>query len=593
MASADISGFDLYNCEVCLENMLNRNPRLLSCIHSFCTECLAKIMKNGTIVCPTCREETVVPNNDVNLLKVNFMLQKMKEHMDKMHSSKTLFCQLCLSQSASLKCQECLQLLCGDCKHQHDQIKSFKRHKIYKLCNKHKEGLITHVCVKCAQPACAKCVIKEHAECDNDVKPYDEGTEQLTIKLTKCEGEVDNMIQSVNKFEEEHEKKMEIIASALGKIDDVKQYHMQKLIEADTKMEILNQSRVEGEKIKQTYIMKVKEMRKVKPIIQKRIAEIQNGVFDNFNEVQKTVETISPEVNHILNFNLPDVQIDDPKTGKQINLTSAKKKDIYMQKPVYVKEIRCPRNESWKSTRNISNVDDDCVLICDWSKHYITCAYSSDKPTTTIPAVHGEVRDACVYQGYLYTAYKYCVSKRTYNKGDTGQELMLKPNIKEIYSIVVNEKCMYILSNAEGKVVEFNLSTNTTREVVNNLKDPSNLNVIQNDGYVKYCVSCCYGTHSVMVYDDTWNLLFTLGGPARGARQLAYPWGVTSTTEGILVADQNNHRISQFLFEGIYIKHILTKNNGIASPLGITFNNPYLWMTQCGPYTVKCYKICE
>ena len=339
MASADNSSFDLYTCEVCLESMLNKNPRLLSCHHSFCTDCLKKIMKNNSIMCPTCREVTAVPNHDVNMLKANFMLQKVKEHMDKMHSSKTLLCQLCLSESASLKCQECLQLLCGDCKHQHDKIKTFKNHKICKLCNKHREGLITHVCVKCAQPACAKCVIKEHAECDNEVKPYDEGTEQLRMKLTKCECEIDSVLKSAYKFEKEHEKKMKMIASAIGTVHDIKQYYMQKMREADTKMEILNQSKIEGEKTKQTYSMKVIEMSKIKPLIQKRIAEIQNGLFDNFIEVQETVGKISSEVNHILNFNLPEVKIDDPKTGKELNLTSVKKKDIYLQKAVFVKEI--------------------------------------------------------------------------------------------------------------------------------------------------------------------------------------------------------------------------------------------------------------
>ena len=590
MASADIPSFDLYSCEVCLENMLNKNPRLLSCIHSFCTDCLRKIIKNGSILCPTCREETAVPNNNVNMLKANFMLQKMKEHIDTIHSSKTLFCQLCLSESASLKCQECLQLLCGDCKHQHDKIKTFKNHQICKLCNKHKEGLITHVCVKCVQPACSKCVIKEHAECDNDVKPYDEGTEQLKIKLTECEGEIDNMIQSVNKFEEEHEKKMEMIASAMGKIEDIKQHYMEKLREAETKMEILNQSRVEGEIIKQTFKMKVKEMTKMKPVIQKGMAEIQNGVFDNFIEVQKTVEKIFPEVNHILKFNLPDVKINDPKTGKELNLTS-KKKDIYLQTPVFAKEIRCPRNENWGKIWNIASTERDCVLICDY-KPYITCAYSSDKPTTTIPAVHGEIRDACVYQGNLYTAYRDCVSKRTYINGNAGEEEMLQTHINHIRSVVVNNNCMYILSKAEGKVIEFNLNTNTTREVASNLKDPSNLNVIQKEGCVKYCVSC-YGTHNVMVFDDTWKQLFTLGGPGSGDGLLNGPWGVTYTTEGILVADQMNNRISQFSFEGTFMKHILTKNDGIGRPLGVTFNNPYLWMTQWDPFTVKCYKICE
>ena len=249
-------------------------------------------------------------------------------------------------------------------------------------------------------------------------------------------------------------------------------------------------------------------------------------------------------------------------------------------------------NENWNQTWNISSTGNDCVLICDWTKSYITCAYSSDKPTTTIPAVHGNVRDACVYHGYLYTAYRDCVTKRKYNDGNTGEEEILKPNIKDTHSIVVNDSCMYLLSYNECRIVEFNLNTNTTREVVNNLKSPRNLNVIQKEGCIKYCVSC-YGTHSVMVYDDTWNLLFTLGGPGSADGQLKSPWGVTCTTEGILVADQSNHRISQFSFEGTFMKHILTKNYDIRYPLGITFNSPYLWMTQCGPYTVKCYEICE
>ena len=75
MASA--KSFDLYTCKVCLENMLDKNPRLLSCHHSFCTDCLKKVMKGGVILCPTCREKTIVPNKEISSLKVNFMLQRI------------------------------------------------------------------------------------------------------------------------------------------------------------------------------------------------------------------------------------------------------------------------------------------------------------------------------------------------------------------------------------------------------------------------------------------------------------------------------------------------------------------------------------
>ena len=324
MASADIPSFDLYTCEVCLENMLNKNPRLLSCHHSFCTDCLRKIMKNGSILCPTCREETVIHNNDVNMLKANFMLQKVKEHIDTIHSSKTLLCQLCLSESASLKCQECLQLLCGDCKHQHNKVQTFKHHKIYKLCKKHKEGLITHVCVKCVQLACAKCVIKEHAECE--VKTYEEGIEHYRIKMSKCEDEIENVIQAINKFKEEHEKKVEKVDLAISRAKDIKQYFQQKAREAEKSIEILNASKTDGERTKQTIDIQLRETEKVKQLMKKRLEEIQNGIFCNIVETENEIQQVSKGAENILNFNLPDVTIVDPKTGKEICLISEKKK---------------------------------------------------------------------------------------------------------------------------------------------------------------------------------------------------------------------------------------------------------------------------
>ena len=99
---ATAGSFDLYTCEVCLENMLDKNPRLLSCHQSFCSDCLLKLTKNGSILCPTCRESTTLPYNDINMQKVNFVLQKVKEHFDKMHASKSLLCQLCRAEPAQL-----------------------------------------------------------------------------------------------------------------------------------------------------------------------------------------------------------------------------------------------------------------------------------------------------------------------------------------------------------------------------------------------------------------------------------------------------------------------------------------------------------
>ena len=588
MAAA--GSFDLYTCEVCFENMLDRNPRLLSCHHSFCSNCLVKLTKNGSILCPTCREETAVPNNDINMLTANFMLQKMKEHLDKIHASKSSLCQLCRAEPALLKCQECLQLLCNDCSYKHNKVKKFRDHKIYNLCKKHPDVIITNVCMKCAEPACSNCVINEHLDHESEMDTYDEGIETMCQELKQNEGKLDELTESANNLTKENKVKATKIKDSISIVNDIELYYEKKLHEVKETLKALEVIASDGDSLIGNIEETVKEWKKAKHSIPKTINELRQGDLVNYINLKQQLDRILKEKLNRVKYDPPIIEIEDPRTRTMLNLTSVLKTDVYLKEPKFIKEVRCPKNETWSRTWNISSTDNDCVLICDWYKSYITCAYSSDKPTTTIPAVHGEVRDACVYQGYLYTAYKDCVSKRTFNNGNTGQEVMLKPDIKEICSIVVNNKCMYILSNAEGKVFEFNLSTNTTREVVNNLKNPRNLNVIQKEGCVEYCVSC-YGTHSVMVYDDTWNLLFTLGGPGSGDGQLSCPWGVTCTTEGILVADQMNHRISQFSFEGTFMKHILSNKDNIGCPLSIAFNSPYLCLTRAN--RVKCFKICE
>ena len=587
---ATAGSFELYTCEVCLENMLDRNPRLLSCLHSFCSDCLVKLIKHGSILCPTCREETAVPNNDINMLKANFMLQKVKEHLDKIHASKSSLCQLCRAEPAQLKCQECSQLLCKDCSHKHNKVKKFRDHKIYELCKKHPDVIITNVCMKCAEPACSNCVINEHLDHESEVDSYDEGIEKMRKELKQNECKVDELIESAVKLVKENKVNAAKIKDSISAVKDIELYYQNKLHEAKETLKALEVIASDGDTVIGNTVETIKEWKIAKQSIPKAINELRHGDFVNYINLKQKLDKILKEKLKRVKYDPPVVEIEDPRTRTMLNLTHTTKTDVYLKEPKFMKEIRCPKNGTWSQSYKISSIDHDCVLLCDWSKSYITCAYSSDKPTTTIPAVHGNVRDACVYQGYLYTAYKDYVSKRTYNDGNTGEEEMLKPNTNDICSIAVNDKCMYLLSNAEGKVVEFNLNTNITREVVSNLRNPYNLNVIQKEGCVKYCVSC-FGTHSVMVYDDTWNLLFTLGGPGSGDGQLSYPWGVTCTTEGIVVADQSNLRISQFSFQGTFMKHILSDKDGIGYPLSIAFNSPYLWLTQ--PSGVKCFKICE
>lgn len=72
---------DIYEqlvCAICLERF--NDPRFLNCLHTFCSQCIHKIINQQPsehIVCPTCREETVIPDYGVDALKSNFFANSL------------------------------------------------------------------------------------------------------------------------------------------------------------------------------------------------------------------------------------------------------------------------------------------------------------------------------------------------------------------------------------------------------------------------------------------------------------------------------------------------------------------------------------
>lgn len=67
-------------CAICLERLAM--PRVLNCMHTFCTDCLHRIANNDSsqsITCPTCRMETPIPETGIKGMKINFFVNQMLE----------------------------------------------------------------------------------------------------------------------------------------------------------------------------------------------------------------------------------------------------------------------------------------------------------------------------------------------------------------------------------------------------------------------------------------------------------------------------------------------------------------------------------
>ena len=129
-------------CVVCMEHLLDRNPRFLSCHHSFCQQCLPRLTNNGQVNCPLCRAVTAVPNNDVTKLPTIFQLEESISVIPVQNNLGNLFFKI--ESPNSIKAFEPDLFVCSDNKL--NRFVVFDNERTVKRCF---EGLQEHGGVKC------------------------------------------------------------------------------------------------------------------------------------------------------------------------------------------------------------------------------------------------------------------------------------------------------------------------------------------------------------------------------------------------------------------------------------------------------------
>ena len=589
---------DIYTCEVCLENMLDKDPRLLSCHHSFCINCLKQVMTNSLISCPICREKTTVPNSDIYSLKVNFMLAKIKDHVDKMYHSnnKLLLCRICLTGKATLRCQECSQVMCEECSQKHEQLNIFRNHKILKLCEKHKDAVITRICIKCVKLTCVMCVMAEHANHESEIETFQKGINIIKQQISEYKEGIDAEFKRIKNFKEENKKEMIHTKTAISEVKDITDTNTDKEKPDEQVLETLKNSLEKLEERSQAYEMMVNEGKHLKSQLNSVSTDVSRGDLTRYIAVKNKVEKLLklwPEQEKVRIHE--DLHYSNRQVNKITGIRSISKElEKYLEIPELEKTIYCTEGIQWRTPYNISNMDGtDGVLVSDWSKACVTMVYRSETSPVIIEAKYGDIRASSVYDKLLVTAYTDCITLRTFTSSRVGAEVKYSPQINDICSmVVVHDNCLILVSRSEQRIVEYNPGTNQTKIAISNLHEPVQVSM-KTQGRTLFLVTCRGNTHRINVYNNQWTMLFTFGGWGNGDGQLLNPWGSTCTSKGILVSDMSNHRICQFSFEGEYINDILTSKDGISYPVGIIYIKPCVWVTSHSPPCVKCFKLCE
>ena len=170
------------------------DPRVLPCLHTFCKDCIGVLAKESekqglkTINCPTCNEESTLPEKGVEGLPQDLNLDFKSQAWALIAKSKNpekVKCMDCRKQSKEMKfCSDCCDFLCGRCAEHHESSWRTEDHKLVKAAEVNQDSLkilkspelcyckdpahtmfaLDFYCESCDVLLCQSCLLADHRD---------------------------------------------------------------------------------------------------------------------------------------------------------------------------------------------------------------------------------------------------------------------------------------------------------------------------------------------------------------------------------------------------------------------------------------------
>ena len=161
-------------------------------------------------------------------------------------------------------------------------------------------------------------------------------------------------------------------------------------------------------------------------------------------------------------------------------------------------------------------------------------------------------------------------------------------------SVMTHPDLLLLADWSKGQIFSYNVTSKNKQVHLTGLWEPTGVSFIAYNSHLYYLV-CEHGRHQVRLYNSSWSLYKTLGSTrGSGDGHFNGPVSAIGLPDGsVIISDKDNHRVSLLTIQGTFVRHILTRSDGLSDPMAMSISLPYLLLLDhrftSSPYVPTTY----
>ena len=586
------------SCPIC--SKLYKKPKYLPCYHSYCEECLVKLVVQSNITCPECRKTNVVPSGGVKQLPNNFFVNRLLDEVAlqrKVEGEEDAKCDQCTrNDPVKVLCLECSEFLCSHCLEHHKYSKEYYHHNMmplnevrfmkegitiksrskFALCQDH-ELEQNFYCETCDQLVCQYCTMKDHFKHDHDtvkkvaakhrkelnkiMEPVEKMIERSSVACRKVSNVRDKIGTQADDIDKEIDRYYEELHQRLQQQRDELKKELHEVCREKKKELILHLEQMEYTKAE---LENIKELNTaIKNGSDQEVLLMKKQVVDNIKKISDNYNKIDTQPLHA---NIEFVPAEEYKKSlPQFGYLSHD--DVC---PMNCEALSIPEivQKGERVKFKIVTKDQNNSLCHKGGNNVIIHAQSSHGDVTPV-----EVKDN-KDGSYSASFVANQVGETKLSVTVKGQQITCSP-----YNIKVHRNCITIDKPSkvvnEGERMGYPMGIAFSRDGMWAVTDDFN--------------------HCVWIFDREDQMVQKFGSHGTGNGEFNRPLGMAfDANNHLYVTDHCNHRVQKFDISGAYLVQFGTQgsdNCQLFYPSGIIVHNGKLYIAEYGNHRVSVFQL--